>query len=223
MDKYYISKSYGYGKYRVWCDSSSDWHYLIFPDTNFSIASDLPPIFIIEKEDCFIEVLTNRKIRKVTYDVTANPKKYLILKENETYIIDEFCFYDNPYKSGSQFSIDVTIFYKELKKCKMKFIKRSKIEKYFNDAPVFAKELKEKEETKEKIKISKENKARKQIEKVLNPISATNQTSANKVLLEAKKNELLSANTSRNSAASNNYENDPLGEYIANQAKQKRK
>lgn len=49
------------------------------------------------------------------------------------------------------------------------------------------------------------------------------QVSADKALLKAKRNELLSANASRNSATSNNYENDPLGEYIANQAKQKRK
>lgn len=50
------------------------------------------------------------------------------------------------------------------------------------------------------------------------------QTSVNKALLEAKKNELLSANAKtprKNTTVQNNFENDPLGEYIANQAKQK--
>jgi len=56
-----------------------------------------------------------------------------------------------------------------------------------------------------------------------NQVNVTSQTSTNKALLEAKKNELLSANASRNNTPSDNLSDSPLDRYIANQAKQKRK
>ncbi len=56
-----------------------------------------------------------------------------------------------------------------------------------------------------------------------NSVNAPSQTSANKALLESKKKELLSANTSKKTTVPNNVVSDPLGEYIARQEKQKRK